>query len=766
MGVRKMKINAVIHGINLLALCGVLVTALLLVLVQPVQAATNWYVTPTGAGNRDGQSLANALPSIQQALDRVQPGDTIYLGDGNYAEALMTKRHGSAGAPITIVGGSGAVLRGAAPHGRVFQIFHDYYVLDGWTINGYNEQGNRTENYRDKLLYVQGQASAYNGEVRRGPRGLEVRNMLLLNAGGECIRLRYFVQQANIHHNTIRNCGIYDFVLHAGGKNGEGIYIGTAADQWGDGKNPTSEPDGSTGNHIHHNIIDTRGNECAEAKEGATDNLIEYNDCTGNQDPESAGLGARGDRNTFRYNVTHGHVGAGFRFGGHTVNGHEYGVGNIAYGNTIYDNAGGGFKIQSNPQAAICENGFTGPSGQSQTNVTIGNFATDYQNLVAAPCNSPVPVEPTAAPTLQPTPQPTTQPTAQPTVQPLQPTVQPTAQPTLVTAPTVVAPTSPTPTSTPPSATSLGTTGDLVYLSSSSGGRIDNVRFKDEDIIAFDQGSERWQLYFDGSDVGIANADMDALAVLNDGSLLFSFITAIDIPGVGLVDDSDLVRFVPSVLGPKTSGDFLLYLDGSDVGLTQGNEDIDALTVRQDGTLLISTKGDYAVADFAGNNTDILAFTPQSLGTNTVGVWSLYVKGSDLGLQSNKENVYGLWLDEQTPATPGLYLSTSQDFAVKDLKGDANDLFGCQLATTSGCLFQRFWDGDDHGFDEETIDAVALSANLINAQIVVAANTTDDDGGADDDIEPPTDDLPNEDSSAEPVTFFYQTFLPVIVRQP
>ncbi len=247
--------------------------------------------------------------------------------------------------------------------------------------------------------------------------------MHFLNAGGECIHLRYFVTLANIHDNTIHNCGIYAFVFHLGGKTGEGIYIGTAAAQWRDGKNPTDDPDATSNNHIHHNVINTQGNECVEVKEGGTGNLIEANVCTGSQDVESAGLGARGDANTFRDNTTYGHAGSGIRFGGHLVNGHAYGVGNAAYRNIMYDNAASGINFESSPQATLCGHIFTGPDGQTHTPIVSGPYATDYSTQVSTPCDNTV--EPIARPTPPATDVPTPLSTATATAEPNTPTPTP-----------------------------------------------------------------------------------------------------------------------------------------------------------------------------------------------------------------------------------------------------------------------------------------------------------------------------------------------------
>lgn len=62
---------------------------------------------------------------------------------------------------------------------------------------------------------------------------------LNITGRGECVRLKNFVVNANIADNTIQHCGMYDFEFAGnsttGGKNGEGIYIGTSSNQVGGG---------------------------------------------------------------------------------------------------------------------------------------------------------------------------------------------------------------------------------------------------------------------------------------------------------------------------------------------------------------------------------------------------------------------------------------------------------------------------------------------------------------------------------------------------
>lgn len=51
--------------------------------------------------------------SIAEALDVAGPGDTVVLSDGIYSDPILTVRSGDEGSPITITGGSGAIINGA-----------------------------------------------------------------------------------------------------------------------------------------------------------------------------------------------------------------------------------------------------------------------------------------------------------------------------------------------------------------------------------------------------------------------------------------------------------------------------------------------------------------------------------------------------------------------------------------------------------------------------------------------------------------------------
>jgi hypothetical protein len=382
-------------------------------------AATSYYVNPAGNDSNDGRSAGAPLKTIQKAIDLAQPGAVITLAPGVYLQDVHSARAGAAGTPITLTGPAEAIVKGAGG-ARIIEINHDNITLSGFTIDGLWGDPNSLVGYRDKLLYVLGK------QPRDGVSGLRVFKMTLRNAGGECVRLRYFAQHNEISDSSITNCGVHDFRFKAGGKNGEGIYIGTAPEQRGDGKNPTAEPDLSNENWIHHNRFDTQGNECVDIKESAAGNLIEGNICTGQRDPNSGGFDSRGSGNIFRANQSYGNVGAGIRLGGDTA---SDGIGNDIYGNSIHDNQAGGIKVMRQPQGQVCGNTMSNNTGGD----SVGSYASSLRPTLACSTTPATPPPSTStpqpAPTAVPIPTSTARPAPTSTTQPV---------PTNVPAPTSV----------------------------------------------------------------------------------------------------------------------------------------------------------------------------------------------------------------------------------------------------------------------------------------------------------------------------------------
>lgn len=345
-------------------LIAIIVLSLFILVPQTYASSKSYYVSPSGSDSNSGTVETSPFKTIQKAVDLAQPGDTINLAPGIYLQDVISKRNGEISAPITIKGSKDAIVKGGGK-ARVIEINHDYLTLKDFTIDGLHNSSGSISGYRDKLIYLLGK------ESKSGVTGAKILNMTLKNAGGECIRLRYFASKNEIASNNIQNCGVYDFKFKAGGKNGEGVYIGTAPEQLKDGKNPTSDPDESLENWVHHNEFNTQGNECVDIKEDSKKNIIENNTCTGQKDSDSAGFGSRGDENIFRNNESFGNVGAGVRLGGDTS---KDGIKNHVYNNKLYNNQNGGIRFQRFPQGEICGNTFINNIGGD----SVGNYGSKF----------------------------------------------------------------------------------------------------------------------------------------------------------------------------------------------------------------------------------------------------------------------------------------------------------------------------------------------------------------------------------------------------
>jgi len=248
---------------------------------------------------------------------------------------------------------------------------------------------------------------------------------------------------------------------------------------------------------------------------------------------------------------------------------------------------------------------------------------------------------------------------------------------------------------------------------------VDGIKYRDEDILAYAFDMDTWSLVVDGSDLGFHRVDLNAFYVIADGTILMSFNKAFELPDLGLVDDSDIVRFVPTQLGGDTQGSFEWFFDGSDVGLSSSGEDIDAIAFDPSGNLVISTKGSFRVDDLRGKDEDLFVFKSSSLGQDTAGTWELYFDGSQVGLTRGHEDINGAWIDPLGQ----LYLTTKGDFTAEgssnSIHGDRDDIFICTpvaLGSDTDCSFQPFFDGDAARFSKR-INGISLGNSTVFAPL-------------------------------------------------
>lgn len=333
-----------------------------------------------------------------------------------------------------------------------------------------------------------------------------------------------------------------------------------------------------------------------------------------------------------------------------------------------------------------------------------------------------------------------TQPTAPPpaTETPTGIATVPTVAPTVTETPTGIA-TVPT---IPPTATIVPTAppvtptplAGLIFMSSSKSGRVDGGKFSDEDILTYNRDTDTWSMIVDGSDLGLHRLDLTDFYLMDDGSILMSFNKSFTLQGLGRVDDSDIIRFIPTKLGSETQGSFEWFFDGSDVGLTSGGEDIDAIAFDPEGNLVISTKGSFHVGDLRGKDEDLFVLKDGEFGEESSGTWAMYFDGSTVELTRGNEDIDGAWIN---PATGNLYLTTKGDFKavspVNNIEGDGNDIFIALPSTLNGTAvyaFQSFFDGNTARLTKR-IDGIAIGAPANLSPLLPPGLTTMDEEDGD-----------------------------------
>ena len=155
---------------------------------------------------------------------------------------------------------------------------------------------------------------------------------------------------------------------------------------------------------------------------------------------------------------------------------------------------------------------------------------------------------------------------------------------------------------------------------------------------------------------------IDAVSVLPDGRILISTRGNPVVTGVSSPRDEDILAFSPTSLGDSTAGTWAMYFDGSDVGLAEtSSEDIDASDI-VGADIYLSTTGTFSVNGVAGAGEDVFVCTPTSLGDVTECTYAsaLYFDGSGWSLGGN--SLDALYVGTATPAPTPTPTNTSTPF--------------------------------------------------------------------------------------------------------
>ena len=160
--------------------------------------------------------------------------------------------------------------------------------------------------------------------------------------------------------------------------------------------------------------------------------------------------------------------------------------------------------------------------------------------------------------------------------------------------------------------------------------------------MGLDKTAGTFSLFFDGSTVGLRTSgeNVDAFALLPDGSLLISTEGVVRVPGASRslrVENEDILAFAPAEPGNYNKGLWSLYFDGSEAGIKGGSENVDGFAIGPKGELYLTTTGRFSINDLAGGGADIFIATPVLLENSPAYNFSpiLFFEGSLHGLERN-----------------------------------------------------------------------------------------------------------------------------------
>lgn len=98
------------------------------------EASTSYYVKTSGNNFNNGSEKSPFL-TINRGLNAANPGDSVIVGKGTYAEVVSTKKAGTAAAKIILRAVTGEEVK-VETKGKVLNIEHDYNEVDGIIFDG------------------------------------------------------------------------------------------------------------------------------------------------------------------------------------------------------------------------------------------------------------------------------------------------------------------------------------------------------------------------------------------------------------------------------------------------------------------------------------------------------------------------------------------------------------------------------------------------------------------------------------------------------
>ncbi len=283
------------------------------------------HVATDGDTGNPGTETA-PLSSIDDAVDRAGPGQTVQVHPGEYVEYVEFTTAGDPDAPITLTGPPDAVLKPPETHeSQVITVAASHVHITGLTITGlHNPEGSGDSGTypTDPDSYHPGKLIDLNTFPDGGDdyiEGLVISPHRIGNSGTAFINSRMIRDSEIGGFEVIGPAGANWILDDTGGHRGEIVYLGTAPDNRVD--RGYEEYDRTRNVRVHH-IDNTAGyphSELVDCKGGVENITVEY--CTDgggaqtDQGPYSRAVSLDGHDCTIRWNDIRDVEGDGLRVG-------------------------------------------------------------------------------------------------------------------------------------------------------------------------------------------------------------------------------------------------------------------------------------------------------------------------------------------------------------------------------------------------------------------------------------------------------------------
>lgn len=216
-----------------------------------------------------------------------------------------------------------------------------------------------------------------------------------------------------------------------------------------------------------------------------------------------------------------------------------------------------------------------------------------------------------------------------------------------------------------------------LYYSSLSSGTVSGIQFKDEDVLRYNTQTQTWEMFLDLSDVSITN-NLDAFSTKYNEANTY------------------LMSFEGATTIPG-------------LGTVQGN--------------------------------DIVKFVATTTGTTTAGTFSLFIDGSDIGLNTSTEDIDAISYVSDGNNIESTFVSTQGGVTAGSFTAGNEDVFAINATSvgdTTVATFRMVLDGSETEHGDENIDALQFIRNLVTFDDIFLFSSTTDfqtgsvSGGSDD----------------------------------